>query len=86
MALPVGFRCRRLLRRQSHGGGLALFPWKPPLHWAMARLGLVLGEFFDLKALAEDSAARGRYTGFIAAALLHLRGGIGNPGNTLAFR
>lgn len=62
------------------------FPWKPTLHWAIARLGLVIGEFFDLEALAEDSAATGRYTSFFTAAPLHLRGGIGSPGNALAIR
>jgi len=62
------------------------FPWKPTLHWAIARLGLVLGEFFDLEALAADSAMTGRWTAFFTAAPLHLRGGIGSPGNALAIR
>lgn len=62
------------------------FPWKPTLHWAIARLGLVIGEFFDFEALAADSAATGRYTGFFTAAPLNLRGGIGSPGNALAIR
>ena len=63
-----------------------IFPWKPALHLAIARLGLVIGEFFDFEALAEDSAATGRYTGFFTAAPLFLRGGIGSPGNALAIR
>jgi len=63
-----------------------IFPWKPALHLAIARLGLCLGEFFDLEALAADSAATGRYTGFMTAAPLNLRGGIGSPGNALVIR
>ncbi len=63
-----------------------IFPWKPALHLAIARLGLCLGEFFDLEALAEDSAATGRFTAFMTAAPLNLRGGIGSPGNALAIR
>jgi kynurenine formamidase len=62
------------------------FPWRPTLHWAIARLGLVIGEFFDFEELAADSAATGRWTGFFTAAPLHLRGGIGSPGNALAIR
>ena len=58
----------------------------PAVHWAIARLGLVIGEFFDFEELAADSAATGRYTGFFTAAPLHLRGGSGSPGNALAIR
>jgi hypothetical protein len=61
-------------------------PWRPSLHWAIARLGFVLGEFFDLEALAEAAAADGRRTAFFAAAPLHLRGGIGSPANAVAIR
>jgi hypothetical protein len=32
------------------------FPWTPALHLAIARLGLRLGEFFDLVALAAERA------------------------------
>jgi kynurenine formamidase len=63
-----------------------IFPWKPALHLAIARLGLCLGEFFDFEELAEDSAATGRYTAFFTAAPLNHRGGIGSPGNALAIR
>jgi hypothetical protein len=49
-------------------------------------MGFVIGEFFDFEALAADSAATGRYTGFFTAAPLHLRGGIGSPGNALVIR
>jgi len=62
------------------------FPWRPTLHWGIARMGFVIGEFFDFESLAEDSARTGRWTGFFTAAPLHLRGGIGSPGNALAIR
>ncbi len=61
-------------------------PFRPTLHWGIARMGFVIGEFFDFEALAADSAATGRYTGFFTAAPLHLRGGIGSPGNALVIR
>jgi hypothetical protein len=60
--------------------------FKPTLHWGIARLGLVIGEFFDLESLAADSATTGRYTAFFTAAPLNLRGGVGSPGNALAIR
>ena len=63
-----------------------IFPWKPSLHLSIARMDMMLGEFFDFEALAADSAASGRYTGFFTAAPLNLRGGIGSPGNALAIR
>jgi len=63
-----------------------IFPWKPALHLAIARLGLCLGEFFDFEALAEDSATAGRFTAFFTAAPLNHSGGIGSPGNALAIR
>ena len=63
-----------------------IFPWKPSLHLAIARLGLCLGEFFDLEALAAHSRATGRWTSFFTAAPLHHVGGIGSPGNALAIR
>ncbi|HYF09723.1 MAG TPA: cyclase family protein [Acetobacteraceae bacterium] len=63
-----------------------IHPWKPSLHLSIARMGMMLGEFFDLEALAADSAASGRYTAFFTAAPLNLRGGIGSPGNALAIR
>lgn len=63
-----------------------IFPWKPSLHLSIARMGMMLGEFFDFEALAADSAATGRYSAFFTAAPLNLRGGIGSPGNALAIR
>lgn len=56
------------------------------LHLAIARLGLVLGEMFDLDRLAEDCAATGSYECFFVSAPLNLRGGVGSPANALALR
>src|SRR5699024_258209 len=43
-------------------------------------LGLALGEFFDLEALADDCAQDGRYTSFFVAVPLNLPRGVGSPG------
>ncbi len=59
---------------------------KPSLHLAIARLGLTIGELFDLEALAEDSAATGEYTAFLTSSPLNLRGGVGSPPNAMAIR
>jgi hypothetical protein len=58
----------------------------PSLHLAIARLGLVLGEMFDLDALAEDCAATGVFEFFFVSAPLNLRGGVGSPANALAIK
>ncbi len=57
---------------------------RPSLHLAIARLGLVLGEMFDLEALAGHCAASGRFECCFVSAPLNLRGGIGSPANALA--
>lgn len=49
-------------------------------------LGLPLGEFFDLDALAEDCAAEGGYDFFFTSAPLNLRAGVASPPNALAIR
>jgi kynurenine formamidase len=61
-------------------------PGQPALHWAIARLGLTIGEMFDLEALAEDCARDGRYTGFFTSSPLNLRGGVGSPPNALVVK
>jgi kynurenine formamidase len=58
----------------------------PSLHLAIARLGLVLGEMFDLDALAEDCVATGVHECFFVSAPLNLRGGVGSPANALAIK
>jgi kynurenine formamidase len=52
----------------------------------MVALGINLGEFFDLDALADACAADGRYDFLLTSAPLHVRGGVGSPPNALAIR
>ncbi len=47
-------------------------------------LGFAVGELFALDDLAGHCAATGRWTFLFVAAPLHLRGGVGSPGNALA--
>jgi kynurenine formamidase len=61
----------------------------PPmaLHVAALRdLGLLLGELFDLDALAEDCAADGVYECFVVAAPLPVVNGVGSPLNPIAIK
>jgi hypothetical protein len=58
----------------------------PTLHLGMARLGLVLGELFDLDALARDCAEAKDATCFLVSVPLNLRGGVGSPANATAIR
>jgi kynurenine formamidase len=59
---------------------------RPSLHLAIARLGLTLGELFDLEALAQDCARDGRYAAFFTSSPLNLRGGVGSPPNAMAIK
>jgi kynurenine formamidase len=59
---------------------------KPSLHLGIARLGLTVGELFDLEGLAEDCAADGRYACFFTSSPLNLRGGVGSPPNAMAIK
>lgn len=65
-------------------------PEKSPeifLHFALLPLlGLPIGEFWDLDALAEDCAADGRYHCFFTSAPLNLRAGVASPPNALAMK
>lgn len=66
-----------------------LFPLqqgRPSLHLAIARLGLTLGELFDLEDLAADCAATGRYESLLFSSPLNVRGGVGSPANAMALR
>jgi len=56
------------------------------LHLAIPRLGLTLGEMFQLGPLAEDCARDGRYTVFFTSSPLNLRGGVGSPPNAMAIK
>jgi hypothetical protein len=59
---------------------------RPSLHLAIARLGLLLGEMFDLDALADDAACNGQRDYFFVSSPLNLRGGVGSPANAMALR
>jgi kynurenine formamidase len=59
---------------------------RPSLHLAIARLGLTLGELFDLEGLAVDCARDGRYACFFTSSPLYLRGGVGSPPNAIAIK
>jgi kynurenine formamidase len=54
--------------------------------WAIALLGTVFGELFDLEDLADDCAADGIYECLFMAKPLMLRGGVGSPANALAMK
>lgn len=57
------------------------------LHVALiARLGMPVGELWDLGALAQDCAADRRYDMFLTSAPLNLKGGAGSPPNALAVK
>ena len=47
-------------------------------------LGFAVGELFALDDLADHCAASGRWTFLFVAVPLHLRGGVGSPGNAVA--
>jgi kynurenine formamidase len=49
-------------------------------------LGLIMGELFDLEALADDCAADGRYTCFFTSAPINLPQGVASPPNALALK
>jgi kynurenine formamidase len=61
-------------------------PKRPSLHLAIARLGLTIGEMFDLEALAEDCAKDGEYRCMVTSKPLNLRGGVGSPPNAIAIK
>ena len=52
----------------------------------LALLGIPLGEFWDLDALAKDCAADGTYDAFFTSAPMRLRGGAASPPNAIAVR
>ena len=58
-----------------------------PMHIILiVHMGLLVGEIFDLEALAEDCAADGRYEFLFAAPPLPITGGVGSPVNPLAIK
>jgi hypothetical protein len=52
----------------------------------LALLGIPLGEFFDLDALADDCAADGVYEFMFTSKPLGIPGGLGSPPNAIAIK
>jgi kynurenine formamidase len=58
-----------------------------PLHIILiVHMGLLMGEIFDLEALADDCAADGRYDFLFSAVPLPITGGVGSPVNPVAIK
>jgi hypothetical protein len=57
------------------------------LHFALLpRIGLPIGELWDLDALADACAADSSYEFFLSSAPLRLRAGVASPPNALAIK
>ena len=56
------------------------------LHHVIPYLGLSLGEFLDLDALAADCAADGDWTCQVTICPMQLPGGVATPANAIAIR
>ncbi|GGX97032.1 hypothetical protein GCM10010358_58530 [Streptomyces minutiscleroticus] len=52
----------------------------------IAKLGLPLGELWNLTGLARDCRATGRWDSLLTVKPLHLTGGVGSPANATALR
>ncbi|HEX7301752.1 cyclase family protein [Lentzea sp.] len=52
----------------------------------IAKLGVPLGELWNLTGLVEDSRAHGRWDALVVVKPLHLVGGVGSPPNATALR
>ncbi len=59
-------------------------PDEPSLHWAIARLGLTLGELFFLDDLAAACRGAHAYEFLFVGKPLNLTGGVGSPANAMA--
>jgi kynurenine formamidase len=58
-----------------------------PLHCVLIRdMGMILGEIFDLEALAEDCASDGVWDFLLCAPPLRVTGGVGSPVSPLAIK
>jgi kynurenine formamidase len=58
-----------------------------PVHAvAIVHMGLLIGELFDLDALAEDCARDGRYSVLLSAQPLPFAGAVGSPVNPIAVK
>lgn len=56
------------------------------LHNLLPLLGMSIGEFFDLDALAADCAETGTWDCMLTSAPIQLRGGVATPANAVAIR
>ena len=65
-------------RGPNHNGGLH--------RHLIPLLGLIIGELWDLDALAADCAADGRYEFFLTCSPLNVVGGVGAPPNAIAIK
>lgn len=60
-------------------------PSVPMLHeHLLAMSGTLIGEMWDLEALAEKCKKENRYSFFVTSAPLNVKGGVGSPPNALA--
>ena len=82
--MPFGFGNRDEAQYWKEDPGRAA---ETMLHFSLlGLLGIPIGEFFDLDALAEDCAADGRYTCLLTSAPLNLAAGVASPPNALAIK
>lgn len=72
----------------SDNPAVEMAPWPDGFlhHDLLPLLGIPLGELWDLDALAADCDADGTYDCFLAAAPLHMPGGVASPANAVAIR
>lgn len=83
---------RELAAVASDTWGLEVLPNETPdvfqpMHIILiVHMGLLMGEIFDLEALAADCADDGRYEFLLTAAPLPITGGVGSPVNPIAIK
>src|SRR5580698_10374592 len=82
--MPFGFGNRDEAKHWTEDPGRAA---ETMLHFSLlGLLGIPIGEFFDLDALAEDCASDGRYAVLLTSAPLNLLAGVASPPNALAIK
>lgn len=82
--MPFGFGAGDGARTWNQDPGRAA---ETMLHFSLlGLLGIPIGEFFDLDALAADCAEDGRYTFLLTSAPLNLSAGVASPPNALAIK
>lgn len=82
--MPFGFGNRDEVQYWKEDPGRAA---ETMLHFSLlGLLGIPIGEFFDLDALAEDCASDGRYICLLTSAPLNLAAGVASPSNALAIK